>query len=132
VIRAWLASAGDAVEWPGGDALPPVPHPLSEDAHEEDRVRARPVAAVVIGAMLVVVGAGVGVWFAAPRGGASAMSSPSLSIAPADPFALPTPREQRRAEQRARRERWEWTSSAHDRVRRPLSLAIDAYLGAQR
>jgi len=107
---------------------PPDPQQL-EGARAPDRVPGGRALIVVAAMGVLTIVTGVALYAESPRGGESAVTtSPRLELPPADPFSFETAHEVRLDDQRARRERWEWTDRSHGRARRPLADAIDAYL----
>jgi hypothetical protein len=106
---------------------------------EPDLVPRRPLrasVAIVIGAIAISV---VAVWLLAGRvlhgGGRSNLGVPATEragLAPPETFSSVTPNEVMRAVQRAQLDGWEWADRTHTRVRVPITIAIDRYVGGAR
>lgn len=102
---------------------------------EPDRVSApviRASFALVVASIIISI---VVVWFLARRiasgGGRGDLAHLQIEP-PADPFDVATEHERVRDAQRVLLDHWQWADPAHTRVRMPLSVAIDRYLGGHR
>jgi hypothetical protein len=107
--------------------LPPIPE-------EPELVRARPIAWTFVATILAVLAAAVVVWaldaFQLAGGGRSdVLVDRRPLVPPAQPFTTPLPTDAERAAQRAALDGWTWADAAHTRVRVPVAVAIDRYLG---
>ena len=110
--------------------LPPIPE-------EPELVRARPIAWLFAATILAILVSAVVVWaldaFQLAGGGRSdVLVEPRPLAPPMQPFTAPLPTDAERAAQRTALDGWTWADAAHTRVRVPVSLAIDRYLGGAR
>ncbi len=99
---------------------------------QPEDVRGRPVA-ITIGATVAAILACALVvcllmGLAPAGGGRTNPESPAL-VPPASAFDLRTPLERTRLDQRSRLDAWTWADAQHTRVRLPVTIAIDRYLG---
>jgi len=97
---------------------------MIELPEQPEDVRGRPAAITLVVTVLAIVASVVVVWLMRPaRSGA--VSGPVI----APDFDAPTVFEERRAAQATAMDTWTWADPAHTRVRMPVGLAIDRYLG---
>ena len=108
------------------------PEPLPEQPED---VRARPVVLSLIVIVLGIVASAVIVWIRLglyPAGGGRSDEERPTLTPPATPFDGATPLEARRRAQQTALDTWTWADRDHRRVRMPVNVAIDAYLGGHR
>jgi len=102
---------------------------------QPEDVRGRPVA-ITIGVTVAGILAGAFVVFLlmglAPAGGGRSNPVMRSLVPPSTPFDLRTPLERIRADQLDRLDAWTWADTQHTRVRLPVPLAMDRYLGGAR
>ena len=107
----------------------------SEIPTEPDRVPSRLIGlsiGLVVGSIVLSIAV---VWFLADRiasGGGRGNLGHLQIEPPADPFDVATEHERVRDAQRVLLDHWQWADPSHTRVRLPLSVAIDRYLGGHR
>jgi len=108
--------------------LPPLPE-------QPEDVRGRPVAISLLVIVLGIVASAVIVWIRLglyPAGGGRSDEARPALIPPTTPFDGLTPLETRRHIQKTALDTWTWADPQHRRVRMPVNVAIDAYLGGHR
>lgn len=102
---------------------------------QPEDVRGRPVA-ITIGVTVAAILASAVVVFLlmglAPAGGGRTNPVSPALVPPATAFDLRTPLERTRQDQLDRLDAWTWADAQHTRVRLPITVAIDRYLGGQR
>ena len=102
---------------------------------QPEDVRGRPVAITIAATVTGILASAFVVFLLmglAPEGGGRTNPVQQALVPPATPFELRTPLERTREDQLNRLDAWTWADDTHTRVRLPLMIAIDRYLGGPR
>lgn len=96
-----------------------------EIPEQPEDVRGRPVVVTLVATVSAILASAVIVWLLSP-------AAPAQLPDNTPTFDTKMPLERERAAQRAALDTWTWADDAHTRVRMPVSLAIDRYIGGRR